>query len=324
MNNILYIPFGGAWGDGGHYNGWIVAVNVTNPTMIAGWATQSQQSGIWGSGGLASDGVNSVFATTGNGPMNGSAQNTRPTNDAEELVRVTGMAAFTRGAANVFVPPEADSLPWDGHDLDYAASTPAYVDIPGGNPAAIVVSPSKAGQVYFLNGTNLSNGVYDANRTPGGALAKIVTSGTAAETMYTSPTIYTTASGVHATVNVGAGATGCPAPAPTTQEAIVSMLIPTNPAQAKTVWCAPNSQGSGHYNFPPISTTSDGMSADPIVWYMEGSQLVGVNGDTGANIVTTTGTACMGVASMSYPIAVKNRIVVWALGHLCSWSVGGT
>jgi len=27
---------------------------------------------------------------------------------------------------------------------------------------------------------------------------------------------------------------------------------------------------------------------------------------------------------MSFPIAVKNRIVVSALGHLCSWSVGGT
>jgi hypothetical protein len=26
---------------------------------------------------------------------------------------------------------------------------------------------------------------------------------------------------------------------------------------------------------------------------------------------------------MSFPIAVKNRIVVAALGHLCSWSVNG-
>jgi hypothetical protein len=29
------------------------------------------------------------------------------------------------------------------------------------------------------------------------------------------------------------------------------------------------------------------------------------------------------VPSMSFPIAVKNRIVVAALGHLCSWSING-
>ena len=187
-----------------------------------------------------------------------------------------------------------------------------------------MVSPAKAGQVYILDGTNLSSGTYDANRTPGGQLAKIVMSGTAAQTQYTAPTIYTSASGLHATVNVGAGAQGCPGAAPNTQEAVVSILIPANPAQAKTAWCAPNSQGGGFYNFPPISTTSDGVSADAMVWYMQGGQLVGVNGDTGAPVVTTTGAACNGVGSMSFPIAVKNRIVVWAIGHLCSWSVGGT
>src|SRR6185437_16102470 len=56
LNGILYIPFGGPYGDGGSYLGWIVAVDTTDPTKIGGWATQSARSGIWGSGGLASDG----------------------------------------------------------------------------------------------------------------------------------------------------------------------------------------------------------------------------------------------------------------------------
>jgi hypothetical protein len=333
LNNTLYIPMGGAWGDccDGTYNGWIIALNVTNTASIAGWATQSTRSGIWGSAGLASDGVNSVFGQTGDttvaaGGTVANAQANRLMSDSEELVRVTGMAAFTRAAANVFVPPEADSVPWDkpSHDLDYTASSPSYINLPAGsNPSAIVVSPAKAGQVYILNGTNLSNGTYDANRTPGGQLVKLVVSGTNAETMYTAPTVYSSASGLHVAVNVGGGATGCPGGNPTTQEAVVSMAIPANPAQTRIAWCAPNSQGGNHLNFPPISTTSDGVSADAMVWYVQGSQLVGVNGDTGANVVTTTGAACMGVGSSSFPIAVKNRIVVWAIGHLCSWSVGG-
>jgi hypothetical protein len=237
------------------------------------------------------------------------------------------MAVFNRAAANAFVPPQADSLPWDkpSNDLDYTASSPAYVNLPAGsNPSAIVVSPAKAGQVYILNGTNLSSGTYDANRTPGGELANIAVSGTNGQTMYTAPTIYTSASGLHATVNVQGGAQNCPGGNPATQEAVVSLLIPANPAQTKVAWCAANSHGGGGLNFPPISTTSDGKSADALVWFMNGGQLTAVDGDTGATVVTTTGAACTGMASMSFPIAVKNRIVVWAIGHLCSWSVGGT
>jgi hypothetical protein len=269
-----------------------------------------------------------VFAQTGDTTLNGSAQANRPKSDSEELVRLTGMATFNRAAANAFVPPEADSLPWDKptHDLDYTASSPAYVNLPAGStPSGIVVSPSKAGQVYILDGTNLSGGTYDANRTPGGELVKVVVSGTGGETMYTAPTIYTSASGLHATVNVGGGAQNCPGGNPKGQEALVSMLIPSDPSKTTVAWCAANpGQGGGHMNFPPISTTSDGVSADAMVWFINGNQLAAVDGDTGAPVTTTTGAVCNGVPSMSFPIAAKNRIVVWAVGHLCSWSVGGT
>jgi hypothetical protein len=48
-----------------------------------------------------------------------------------------------------------------------------------------------------------------------------------------------------------------------------------------------------------------------------------VDGDSGKPQFTTTGTPCSNVPSMSFPIAVNNRIVVSALGHLCSWSING-
>jgi hypothetical protein len=211
-------------------------------------------------------------------------------------------------------------------DLDFGASTPAYVPLPAGsNPSALLVAPAKAGRIFFLNGTNLSAGTYDPTaRTPGGSLADIVVSGTDQETVYTAPTIYTSMSGLHATINVGGGGTTCPAPAPTTQEVIVSTLIqPGQTPIAKVIWCNAVMAGGGHMNFPPISTTTDGVSANPLVWFIEGSQLAVVDGDSGMRLFTTTGTACTGVPSMSFPIAVKNRIVVSALGRLCSWSLGG-
>jgi hypothetical protein len=320
VNGILYIPFGGQYGDGGTYLGWIVALDITDPTKLAGWATQSSRSGIWGSGGLASDGTG-VFGVTGD-----TTSTARNVSDSEEVVRVTGMAAFTRSAENVFVPTESTGWDRPTADLDYGASTPSYVPLPAGStPPALLVSPAKAGRLFFLDGTNLSSGTYDpTNRTAGGALADLVVSGTGGETVYTAPTIYTSASGLHATINVGGGGMGCPAGTMNTQEMIVSTLIqPGKTPLASIVWCAPVTVGGGHLNFPPISTTTDGASANALVWFVAGDQLAALDGDTGMPVVTTKGLGCENVPSMSFPIAVKNRIVVAALGHLCSWSAGG-
>jgi hypothetical protein len=315
VNDILYVPFGGQYGDGGTYLGWIIAVDITNPTRLAGWATQSPRSGIWGSGGLASDGTN-VFGVTGD-----ATNQPRGSSDSEEVVRVSGLAQFTRNAASVFVPTEWSGWEKPAHDLDFGASTPAYVPLPAGsNPPGLLVAPAKAGRLYVLNGANLSAGTYP---TAGGSLADLVVANTGSESVYTAPTIYTSASGLHATINVGDGPANCPAGTKTSSEMIVSTLLqPGQTPIAKEVWCAPN-VGGGHMNYPPISTTTDGVSANALVWFMSGSQLEAVDGDTGKQVVLTTGAACDSVPSMSFPIAAKNRVVVSALGHLCSWSVGG-
>ncbi len=319
VNNTLYIPFGGEDGDGGNYLGWIISIDITNPAHLAGWATAGQKAGIWASGGLAADGAGSVFAATGNAPGP-----SRPGSDSEEIVRVTGMSAFTRSAANVFVANEWND--WDSNDRDFSSCSPAYTPLPAGStPAGVVIAPAKPGRIYFLDATNLSQGKYDPTSmvNTNGQLAELTVSNTTSESIYTSPTVYSTASGLHTAINVGGGAMNCPT-AVTGNEAIVSVLLtPGATFGAKVAWCAAVGSGGGKMNFPPISTTSDGVSADPIVWFLAGSQLKAVNGDTGAAIVTTTGAACNTIPSQSFPIAVKNRIVVFALGHLCSWSPGG-
>ena len=316
LNDILYIPFGGEYGDGGTYLGWIVAIDITNPTRLAGWATQSPRSGIWGSGGLVSDGTN-VIGVTGD-----TTSEPRSTSDSEEVVRVSGLAQFTRNAASVFVPTEWNMWDEPGHDLDFGASTPAYVPLPAGsNPPGLLVAPAKGGKLYILNGSNLSAGTYPAT---GGSLADLTVADTGMESVYTAPTIYTSASGLHATINVGVNPAGCPAGTKTSSEMVISTLLQPGqmPIAKEGVWCAPNA-GGGHMNYPPISTTSDGVSADALVWFMNASQLEAVDGDTGKQVVLTSGAACDSVPSMSFPIAAKNRIVVSALGHLCSWSVNG-
>ncbi len=309
---ILYVPFGGHYGDGGAYRGWVVAINASDPTKFAGWVSADAQSGIWGHGGLASDGT-SIFAETGNGHR---ASINDANSDSEEVVRLTGMASVTKSAANIFVSPYWQYM--DSTDKDFGASTPAYVPLPAGsNPAAILVAPAKPGHVYFLDAANLSS-----------SLADLTVASTTAESVYTTPTIYTSASGIHATIDVSVNAV---CPGNNTNHAIISMLI--SPGQnpiAKETWCDPvtaNTSGD-QYNGPPISTTTDGAMGSPIVWFTNGTnggaQLEGVDGDTGNAIVTTSGAPCTGIPNMSFPFAVNGHIVVAANGHLCSWSPGGT
>jgi hypothetical protein len=108
----------------------------------------------------------------------------------------------------------------------------------------------------------------------------------------------------------------CPAGTPKSNEMVISLLLQPGKAPIATEsWCAPNA-GGGHMNYPPISTTTDGAGSNALVWFVNGSQLSAVDGDTGKKVVTTTDAPCNAVSSMSFPLAVKNRIVVAALGHL--------
>ena len=143
VGGTLYVPYGGYYGDGGNYRGWVVAVDVKNPANAAGWATSGQQEGIWAPGGLASDG-NGVFAVTGN---NGSAPETHL--DSEEVVRVTGLAEAQRDDANRFWPT-IWRTGMDMGDKDFGSCSPLVIMATGGTPASLVVAPAKPGHVYRL------------------------------------------------------------------------------------------------------------------------------------------------------------------------------
>lgn len=65
VNGIVYVAYSGYAGDCGNYHGWVVGVNITNPSIVKAWATTAIGGGIWGHGGVASDGTN-MFVVTGN------------------------------------------------------------------------------------------------------------------------------------------------------------------------------------------------------------------------------------------------------------------
>ena len=64
VGNILYVGYGSI-DDCNLYHGWLVGVPINNPASVTAWATSAMGGGIWGVGGIASDGTN-LFAATGN------------------------------------------------------------------------------------------------------------------------------------------------------------------------------------------------------------------------------------------------------------------
>jgi hypothetical protein len=96
----------------------------------------------------------------------------------------------------------------------------------------------------------------------------------------------------------------------------MAIKVAPSPLKASVAWCATSSGGVPG----PIATSTDG-SANAVVWYMSGSALRGVNGDTGASVYTSAGgDACSGVQQWTSPIAAKGRIITGANGKLCSYS----
>src|SRR5439155_4073010 len=98
VGNILYVPYGGHAGDCGTYHGWVVGVPINNPATVTAWATTAIGGGIWGVGGVASDGTNPFVAT-------GNTFNTQGTwSGGEAVIRFQPGPIFTGNPSDYWSP----------------------------------------------------------------------------------------------------------------------------------------------------------------------------------------------------------------------------
>jgi hypothetical protein len=204
-------------------------------------------------------------------------------------------------------------------DKDFGSCSPTVVTVPDAKPSTIIVAPAKPGRVYFLDAANLGGSL--------GQFADMVVADTNAQSMYTTPSAYLTATGVHVAFSTGQGSQ-CPNGG---NGNVMSLLLkPSAAGQApmpSRAWCAPIGGGETAMR-APISTNSAG-SADPIVWYMNGGNLNGFDGETGTTLYDSSKgaapSACAGIHKFTSLVAVGGRIVAGGdsggKGHLCSWSV---
>jgi hypothetical protein len=298
----VYVPYGGHYGDCGDYHGWVVAVPMSHPSAAKGYRTPARGAGIWGAGGVASDGT-SVFATTGNSFGATSFQG------GEAVVRLGPLAAFSGNARDYFVP--SNWMDMDKADLDLSGTGPMLIDVPGATPSALVVAMSKTGVVHLADRATLG-GIARGNGTTGEGVAsdKLI-----AGEISNVPAFYRTLRGSYVVLHGHEAALGTKCPAGQKGDLVAVKIGATSPPTLTTAWCMPN-QGEGS----PIVTTTDGV-AEVIVWSAgaEGSQrLHAFDADTGAVLFPGggAGDVMSGVRRFTSPIAVHGRIIVAGNGRV--------
>jgi hypothetical protein len=293
----LYVPYGGRAGDCGNYRGWVAGISIT-PTGALDSAGMGvfvtgapRGGGIWGPGGLASDGT-SIYAATGN-TFNVTASNW---GHGEAILKLAAGPTFTNAAANYFMPSNWVSL--DGSDTDLGGSGPVLVDVPGATPSQLVVALGKNGVIYLINRANLG-GLGTGNGTTGEAVASArVASGSIIQ----AAAAYTTAQGTYVVFK----GTGMGCPAGQSGNLVAVKISAASPPAPTVAWCA-NPGG----NASPMVTTTDGRS-EPIVWTLSGNNLRGYDGDTGAAVFGGGGAGDT-VTTLSQwvtPMAARGRIFV--------------
>jgi hypothetical protein len=129
------------------YHGWVVGVPINNPAGVTAWATTAIGVGIWGHGGVASDGTN-MFVVTGNTFNTGGIWS-----GGEAIIRLQAGPLWTGQPTDYWAPTNWLSL--DNSDSDLGGVSATVIDVPGATPSQLVLALGKDGNAYLVNRNNL-------------------------------------------------------------------------------------------------------------------------------------------------------------------------
>jgi hypothetical protein len=276
VNGIVYVTWSGHLGDCGTYHGWVVGVPMNNPSNVGAWATTAIGGGIWGHGGVASDGTN-MFVVTGN---------TFGTNGVwlggEAIIRLQAGPIWSGLPTDYWVPTNWFSL--DQGDVDLGGCSATLIDVPGATPSQLVLALGKDGKAYLLNRNNL-----------GGIAAPVASASLPTAVRGQSAATYRTSQGTYFVFHTEGNAVSA------------FKINPASPPTISSAWTV-SQTGLGS----AWVTSTDGIN-NVIVWVAGAGgdgRLHGYNGDTGAVVYTGGGAneLMSGTRKWNTGIAARGRI----------------
>jgi outer membrane protein assembly factor BamB len=136
-NGMVYVPYGGLFGDCGAYHGYVVGAPVEGGAQSVWQAPTAREGGVWAPPGPAIDAAGRLFVTTGNG------SSTTKFDGGDAVVRLSPSLV----QQDFFAP--ANWLELNENDTDLGSVSPAL--LPGG----AVFQIGKEGVGYLLDGNRL-------------------------------------------------------------------------------------------------------------------------------------------------------------------------
>ena len=137
-NGLVYVPFGGFFGDCGNYHGWVIAYSTDGTGSLLNYQVPSvRAAGIWSPGGVVVNDQGDLFVATGN------SASTVTFDYGSSVIKLTPSLT----SADYFAPSNWALL--NGGDTDLGSLAPAVL----GN--GLVFQAGKEGVGYLLNESNL-------------------------------------------------------------------------------------------------------------------------------------------------------------------------
>ena len=294
LGDMLYVAYGGLYGDCGFYHGWVVGIPLNSShDYVYVFETRARGGGIWGQGGVGIAGNELYFAT-------GNTFGASTWSDGEAVFRLAPSLVRERGQFQYFTPSTWKAL--DDEDLDLGGSNAIPVDVPTADGTqALMLALGKDGNAYLLDRNNL-----------GGIGGQLAVAAVSSASILTSPAVYPAFGGTYVAFR-GPG-THCPG-GNAGKDLIVLMIRSGSPPSMSTAWCGALS-GAGS----AIVTTTDGHS-NPIVWILgaEGdNKLHAFRGESGEPFITSR--PLQGLRHFQTLIATEDHLYVGADGRVYAFS----
>jgi hypothetical protein len=290
VNGIVYVCYSGYSGDCDNYHGWVVGVDINNISTHA-WATTAVGGGIWGHGGVASDGTN-MFVVTGNTFNTGGNWM-----GGEAIVRLQAGPIWSSQPSDYWAPINWSTL--DLVDADLGGVSATVIDVPGATPSELVLALGKDSNAYLVDRNDL-----------GGITSAVAEANVSGINRGTSAVTYHTRLATYIAFHNEAGAIQA------------YKITATNPPTIVFAW----SQTQSGRGSPWVTTTDEDYNT--IVWVagVAGDQrLHGYDAETGAVIYAGGGAneLMTGTRQWNTGIAARGKIYFAADNKVYAFMVGG-
>jgi outer membrane protein assembly factor BamB len=314
LRGVVYVPFGGYFGDCGEYHGWVVGIPTAQPSRQQAFVTPTQRAGgIWTA--VAADEAGNLYASTGN-----SFSATADLGESVVRLTTTPALAFSGRSADFFTPSNFVAL--NESDTDLGSSTPLVLPSqPGLATPDLIFIAGKQGVGYLINRANMGGLSRGDGVTGEGAFSGCLfgTCGDRGAGVFAAAAYWDAGTGGRFIAVPGHGSQ--PAPCHGTGGVVALRLgvAPTTRAAAFSVaWCSPSMGDAGA---PTVSSTG---TAGGVVWAVDSGAgtLNALDARTGEQIFASGGADALGKPRRFIsPTVVDGRVYVGVSGALDSFGL---